>query len=54
MDVTTAKFLIVYIAAIIITDVVTWRLGIPLIWRIVCAFIVAAVLIVLRQVLGIK
>jgi hypothetical protein len=54
MDVTTAEFLVVYIVAIIIMDIVTWRLGIPLIWRIVCAFIVTVVFLFLKQVLDIQ
>jgi hypothetical protein len=54
MDVTTAEFLVVYITVIIIMDVVTWRLRIPLIWRIVCAFIVTIVFLFLKQVLGIQ
>ena len=54
MDVTTAEFLAIYIAAIIIMNIVTWRLGIPLIWRIVCAFTVTLIFIILKFALGIK
>ena len=54
MDVTTTEFLIVYITAILIMDIVTWRLGISLIWRIVCAFTVTVVFLFLKQGLGIQ
>ena len=54
MDVAKAEFIIIYVIAIIIVDIVTMKLGIPLIWRIVYAFIVTFIFIILKLALGIK
>jgi len=54
MDAVTAKFVLIYVTAIVIMDIVTFRIGIPLIWRIVCAFTVTLRFIILKFALGIK
>ena len=54
MDVAKAEFILIYMMAIIIMDMVTFRIGIPLIWRIVCAFTVTLIFIILKFALGIK
>ena len=54
MNAATVKFLALYIIVIIITDMTTWRLGIPLIWRIVFAFAVTAIFLLLKYLLDIK
>jgi hypothetical protein len=54
MDAATTKFVLIYVIAVIIMDIVTLRLGIPIIWRIVCAFIVTLAFIILKVALGIK
>jgi hypothetical protein len=54
MDVAKAEFILIYIISIIIMDMVTFRIGIPLIWRIVCAFTVTLIFIILKFALGLK
>jgi hypothetical protein len=54
MDAITAEFLIIYLIAIIIVDIVTWKTKIPLKFRIVYALIVTVVFLFLKQVLGVQ
>jgi hypothetical protein len=54
MDVTTAEFIIIYVVAIVIVDIVTWKAKVSLKWRIVYAFIVTLIFIILKVALGIK
>jgi len=54
MDLVTAEFIIIYVIAIIIVDILTWKAKIPLKFRIVCALIVTLVFIFLKLVLGIQ
>ncbi|HZY25267.1 MAG TPA: hypothetical protein VFE71_05535 [Bacteroidales bacterium] len=54
MDAATAKFVLIYVIAIVIVDSVTLKIGIPLKWRIVYAFIVTFIFIILKLAMGIK
>jgi hypothetical protein len=54
MDVAKVEFIIIYVIAVIIMDIITWRIGIPLIWRIACAFSVTLIFIILKLFLGIQ
>jgi hypothetical protein len=54
MDVAKAEFILIYVVAIVIVDSVTWKIGIPLKWRVVCAFTVTLIFLILKFALGIK
>jgi hypothetical protein len=53
MDVATAEFIIIYVIAIVIVDIVTWKKGIALKFRIIYALIIALIFIILKLALGI-
>jgi hypothetical protein len=53
MDVAKAEFIILYVIAIIMVDILTWKAEIPLKFRIVCAFTVTILFIILKVALGI-
>ena len=54
MDVAKAELIIIYLIAIIIVDIITWKANMPLKFRIVCALIVTLIFIILKLVLGIQ
>jgi hypothetical protein len=47
MNAATAKFLIIYVIVVVIVDIITRRAEIPLKFRILCAFIVTIVFLIL-------
>lgn len=54
MDAVTSEFIIIYVIAIIIVDIVTWKAKIPLKFRIVYALIVTLIFLFLKVVLSIQ
>lgn len=54
MDIVTGEFVVIYVIAIIIVDIITWKAKIPLKFRIVYAFIVTIIFLILKLVLGIQ
>jgi hypothetical protein len=54
MDVAKAEFILIYVVAIVIVDSVTWKIGIPLKWRVVYAFTVTIIFIIIKLFLGIQ
>lgn len=52
MNITTAELIIIYVIAVVIIDIVTWKAGISLKMRIVYAFIPAIILLFFKLILG--
>jgi type IV secretory pathway VirB2 component (pilin) len=54
MDVVTGEFVAIYVIAIIIVDIITWKAKIQLKYRIVYAFAVTIIFLIFKYVLNIR